>query len=371
MRSGSLHPPPPRSPLSVSLIRFASRIRLVTVLLAVGAAGPWSSAQPPQAYALQGDVAGAHDPSLIQAGRTWYVFTTGKAANGGQLGIRCSDDLTHWRYCGHVFDAVPEWIRQRSPKTRDLWAPDISFEHGEYRLFYTYSVFGRNTSGVALATNKTLDPADPKYGWEDEGMVLESREEDDFNAIDPNYFEDASHHAWLVFGSFWSGIKMRALDPKTGKLLSSDAKLYSLAARLQPSSSEPPAPGLPANWQAVEAPFLVRHGRYYYLFVSFDLCCRGVKSTYRTMVGRAAAVTGPFLDRGGVPMMQGGGTELLGANGAWLGPGGESVVAAKKGKPDLIVYHAYEHTTGKPSLQLSTLTWDDDWPSAALAGPSQ
>ena len=85
-----------------------------------------SPAQSPHAYALSGDIAGTHDPSIIKEGKTWYVFATGKAPDGGQFAVRCSQDLEHWKLCGHVFDAVPDWIHQRSPGTRDLWAPDIS-----------------------------------------------------------------------------------------------------------------------------------------------------------------------------------------------------------------------------------------------------
>jgi arabinan endo-1,5-alpha-L-arabinosidase len=327
-------------------------------------------AQQPHAYLLDGDVAGAHDPAITRDGSTYYVFTTGKAAHGGQLGIRCSEDLTHWRHCGHVFDAIPQWIAARSPGTKDLWAPDISYAAGVYRLYYAYSLFGKNTSGIALATNKTLNPSSPDYKWEDEGLILASRSDDDYNAIDPNYIEDARHQAWLIFGSFWTGIKMRAIDRATGKLSSTDSTTYSLASRTRPESDTgAPPPGLPSNWQAIEAPFIVRHGRYYYLFVSFDLCCRGLKSTYKTMVGRAKDIKGPYLDRNGVEMLHGGGTLLLDANQRWLGPGGESVLLQKHG-PDLIVYHAYNHTTGKPSLQLSTITWKNGWPQAALAeGP--
>jgi len=339
--------------------------RLKAVALALALCG-WGAdaSQLPQAFNLEGDIAGAHDPSMIRDGNTYYVFTTGRAP-GGQLGIRCSTDLTHWSNCGQVFNAVPAWIKERSPGTRDLWAPDISFEHGQYRLYYAYSLFGKNTSGIALATAKTLDPKSPDYGWHDEGLVVESKVTDDFNAIDPNYIEDSKHHAWLSFGSFWTGIKMRALDPATGKLSTTDTTTYSLASRVKPENAEPRPPGLPDNWQAVEAPFIVRHGGYYYLFTSFDLCCRGVKSTYRTVVGRAKSITGPYEDRDGVPMLKGGGTNLLTANQRWLGPGGESILL-RKGEPDLIVYHAYDHETGKSSLQLSTIEWVHGWPTAAL-----
>jgi arabinan endo-1,5-alpha-L-arabinosidase len=220
-----------------------------------------------------------------------------------------------------------------------------------------------------LATNEALDPQSPKYHWQDEGLVLESTVTDNFNAIDPNIVFDEKGQPWLSFGSFWGGIKMRRIDPITGKTSSTDANLYSLAARTMPAHPEPPKPGLPADWQAIEAPFIVRHGDYFYLFVSFDLCCRGTHSSYRTMVGRSRHVTGPYVDEDGKPMLEGGGTQLLEPNSRWLGPGGESVLQRPEG--DILVFHAYDAITGKPALQISTLTWDNGWPHATLGATGE
>jgi arabinan endo-1,5-alpha-L-arabinosidase len=321
-------------------------------------------AQDPVALKLSGDFGGTHDPSIAREGNRYYVFATGSAPGGGQFAIRCSDDLTDWRRCGNVFDKVPDWIHEMSPKTRDLWAPDVSLFNGRYHLYYAFSTFGSNVSGIALATNETLDPKNPKYKWQDEGLVLQSTANDDFNAIDPNVVLDKQGVPWLSLGSFWTGIKMRRLDAATGKLSTADQQTYSIATRQKPEHAESAPPGLPANWQAIEAPFIVRHGSYYYLFVSFDLCCRGTHSTYRTMVGRSKHVTGPYVDADGKPMPEGGGTQLLAANQRWLGPGGESVLQRSEG--DIIVFHAYDAVTGKPALQISTLTWKHGWPHAAL-----
>lgn len=347
-------------------------LRLIFMLLAGFLFAPAAALgqQQPEALPLSGDVAFTHDPSIARDGNAYYVFATGKAPGGGQFAVRCSDDLHRWRLCGHVFDAIPDWIRQRSPGTTELWAPDVSFEHGEFRLFYAYSLFGKNTSGIGLATNKTLDPTRPSYKWIDQGLILESKATDNFNAIDPVYAEDPQGHAWLAFGSFWSGIKMRALDASTGKLSPTDTDLYSLASRKMPTD---PAlihaathPGLPPDYTAVEAPFLVHHDDFFYLFVSWDLCCRGVKSTYHTMVGRSKSVTGPYLDRNSIPMSAGGGSPVLEANQVWLGPGGASVLL-RSGATDLLVFHAYDAVSGRPQLQISTIAWKDGWPSAALS----
>jgi arabinan endo-1,5-alpha-L-arabinosidase len=333
-------------------------------ILAMG----WCSAElaaqrDPHVFELSGDFWATHDPSIMKEGDTWYVFATGLAPHG-QMAIRCSKDLQVWKLCGQVFTVLPEWIRKESPGTKELWAPDISYFDGEYHLYYAYSLFGKNTSGIALATNKTLDPASPDYKWVDQGLVLRSGLGDDFNAIDPNLVMDASGKCWLAFGSFWSGIKMRRIDRATGKLSAKDSRLYALASRERPADVAAGTPALPPNWKAIEAPFIIRHENIYYLFVSWDLCCRGTKSTYRTMVGRSRSVTGPYVDATGRPMLDGGGTQVLAGNQRWLGPGGESLYVGRD--QTIMVFHAYDAETGKPALQVSTVGWKNGWPEVSL-----
>jgi arabinan endo-1,5-alpha-L-arabinosidase len=335
---------------------------LASTLLLVSS--PLNYGQDPQALTLSGDYPVTHDPSIAREGDTYYVFATTSNAKEGQFPVRCSHDLRAWKKCGYVFSTIPVWIHEASPTTKDLWAPDISFFEGKYHLYYAYSSFGSNSSGIALATNDTLDPQSPKYHWEDDGLVLKSSQEDNFNAIDPNITFDEKGNPWLSFGSFWSGIKMRRIDAATGKPSNADPTLYSLATRVAPAQAEPSKPGLPPDWQAIEAPFIVLHGEYFYLFVSFDLCCRGTKSNYRTMVGRSHKVTGPYVDGEANPMLAGGGTQLLKPNDRWIGPGGESVLL--RPESDIIVFHAYDAITGKPALQISTLTWTNGWPHAVV-----
>ena len=348
-------------------IPFVSLLAVSALVCVAEAAFAQKTGSSPAVIQVAGDVEFTHDPSIMKEGDTWYLFATDNGpVRQGELPIRCSKDLHHWKSCGYVLDHIPEWIKKESPATKELWAPDISFFKGEYHLYYAFSVFGKNTSGIALLTNKTLDPASPKFHWVDQGLVLLSKASDDFNAIDPNLIVDEHGTPWLAFGSFWSGIKMRQIDPKTGKLSTKDTKLYSLAARKRPENPEPARPNLPGDWQAIEAPFVVHHDGYYYLFVSFDLCCRGTRSNYKTMVGRSRSVTGPYLDAHGTPMLEGGATPLLLGNQRWVGPGGESVLQQKSG--DIIVFHAYDGTTGHAFLQISTLTWENGWPHAALEG---
>ena len=319
---------------------------LLSATLAVPSGEGLERAQP-VVLTLEGDISPVHDPAIIRQGATYYLFASNRFADK-LVPMFCSPDLRRWTLCGNVFDRVPDWALEEVPGARGIWAPDISYFRGRYRLYYSVSTFGKNRSVIGLATNRTLDPTSPDYRWVDEGKVLGSTSEDDWNAIDPNLAVDENGGHWLAWGSFWGGIKMRQVDPATGKLSGSDSKLYSLASRR------------PLKPPAIEAPFIVRRDGYYYLFVSFDMCCRGKDSTYKVMVGRARKITGPYEDREGKPMLEGGGTLVLEGAEAWRGPGHQAVL--HDGNADLLVFHAYDATTGRPRLQISTMVWEGGWP---------
>jgi arabinan endo-1,5-alpha-L-arabinosidase len=268
--------------------------------------------------------------------------------------IRTSKDLRSWTMAGYVMDRLPEWATTEIPGGRGAWAPDIYFFNGKYHLYYAVSTFGSRNSVIGLATNETLDSKSPKYKWIDEGMVLRSyQDKDDWNAIDPNLFVEDKDNVWLNWGSFWGGIKMKKIDPATGKPFPEDTQIYSLCSR----DRAQPVGG------SVEAPFIVKHGEFFYLFASFDRCCRGANSTYNVVVGRARKVTGPYLDKAGKAMTEGGGTLVIASTtAAWKGPGHEAVLQEPGG--DYLIFHAYHGTTGRPFLQISTMIWEDGWPKA-------
>ena len=313
----------------------------------------------PEMLDLAGDLS-VHDPVMIKEGDTYYVFSTGGGRRSGIIPIRSSEDMYNWKRCGSVFEQLPEWCVQEIPGTRGAWAPDISYFNGKFHLYYSVSTFGKNNSAIGLVTNKTLDPESPAYKWEDHGMVLRSTAgEDDWNAIDANLVIEDEEKLWLSWGSFWSGIKMKRIDPVTGKLSAEDTNLYSLSGRPREESHRtPPVEG------AVEAPFIVKHGDYWYLFVSFDFCCRGANSTYNVVVGRSKTITGPYVDRDGRPMIEGGGTQVIKATGEnWKGPGHNGIYMEPDS--DFLVFHAYDGKTGRSELKISTMTWPDGWPKVA------
>ncbi len=324
---------------------------IFAALVILSTLGPASTEASRADAAAATDYTFVHDPSMIKDGSTYYVFSTGDQAVGnGNVQIRSSRDLKHWEFLGTVFDDIPAWAVDAVPGVTNIWAPDISYFNRLYHLYYAVSTFGSQDSYIGLATNPTLDPASKSYKWADRGPVLNSDSSDDWNAIDPNLSFDIQGRAWLAFGSFWGGIKMRRIDPATGKLSGLDHTTYSLAFR--PGSN------------AVEAASIIYREPYYYLFVSFDRCCAGVSSTYKTMVGRARTIQGPYLDRAGKPMMDGGGTQILASAGHLIGQGGGT--AMRDGPRYLYVHHYYDgNDNGNAKLAIHVLTFTaSDWPVA-------
>jgi arabinan endo-1,5-alpha-L-arabinosidase len=309
----------------------------------------------PTGFTLTGDLAPAADPAIIAEGGVFYVFTTGAVVDReGLLPMRTSTDLQAFTYRGAVYPQVPAYAATAVPGTNGIWAPDIVKRNGEFRLYYSVSTFGSNRSLIGMTTNTTLNAAAPSAGWVDKGAVIQSSPSDNFNAIDPAVFTDADGREWMAFGSFFSGIRMVRLDPATGLRLASDPTVYSLAARGAPN--------------AVEAPYVIQRNGFYYLFASFDNCCQGTASTYNTVVGRSTSPTGPYVDRDGRSMLQGGGTLVLsngqGTTSRFVGRGHVSVV--QNGGADFLVYHAYDRErNGAPTLQVTRMTFDAaGWPVA-------
>lgn len=304
---------------------------------------------------LSGDLR-THDPALVvgEDGEPWYVFSTGDQRVGlGSIQIRTSPDGREWTEAGTVWKAStrPEWVYEQVPGVSNFWAPELVENDGTWYLYYSASTFGSNRSLIGLYTNTTLDPSDPAYAWVDQGEVWRSTPgETDYNAIDAGIVEDAAGTPWMAFGSFWGGIQLVELSWPSGKPADPAAEAVTIASR-----REQP--------HAIEAPYLVARDGWFYLFVSRDACCQGTDSTYNMAVGRSREVTGPYVDREGVPLLEDGGTPLLATRGDRVGPGGQSVSAGH------LAFHYYDAALGGDfRLAIRELAWDDDgWPVATTA----
>ncbi|KAM5361134.1 hypothetical protein ACJA88_014582 [Fusarium oxysporum] len=240
-----------------------------------------------------------HDPTVVKKPDGSYLaaFT----ANG--IGLKTSSDRTTWRDAGAAFPNGASWTTPYTKGDKNLWAPDLSYHNGKYFMYYSASSFGTSRSAIFLASSKTGAPG----SWTNHGLVV---------------------------------------DPSTGKPINKN-NIISIAAR-------------PKNGGAIEAPYITKHGNYYYLWAAFDSCCKGVDSTYRTMVGRASRITGPYVDKSGKSMMEGGGTQLLASHGNIHGPGHPAVFTDNDA--DVLVYHYY-NAAGTAQLGINLIRYDNGWPT--------
>ena len=250
-----------------------------------------------------------HDPVIAYEDGTYYLYCTGHG-----ITQMTSTDRQHWTLSKEGVlpnEKIPAWTQDSVQGfVTHIWAPDVIQYKGKWYMGYSCSTFGKNTSAIGLLSNTSLANKD---GWKDEGCLIASKgDRDKWNAIDPNFIIDDKGNPWMTWGSFWDGIQIIPLDKNTFHV-KDGAKPQTIARRhaVGDTSAEPNPTSKFAGTNAIEAPFIMKHDKYYYLFVSWDYCCRGVKSNYRVAVGRSKKVSGPYLDKDGKSMMEGGGTLIL------------------------------------------------------------
>jgi len=326
-----------------------------------------------------------HDPAMAWEDGTFYILSTGMG-----LQWATSQDRKTWVVQPTPFiEHLPQWTQDSVPGFRNhVWAPDVLRWHDRWWLAYSCSTFGKNTSAIGLMTADRLNGE-----WKDEGCLVASRENrDNWNAIDPAFVVDGQDRLWLTWGSFWDGIqiceasplndKEQMINKKTSDSLSSlishlsfsAKRAKTIARRYQPGdtgAAENPTSKY-AGRNAIEAPFILRHGDWYYLFVSWDYCCRGAKSNYRVAVGRSKAVDGPYLDRDGRPMTEGGGTLLLEGDKQEFEAAGHCAAYDLPTGESVFICHGYSTRHGGASIliQRDILWTSDGWPTFAGNQPA-
>jgi len=269
----------------------------------------------------------------------------------------------------------PEWIKDYLPNNKGFWAPHAAFP----RVMYYSSADDSNSRDAAVIGRATALGEAPNLVWVDDGkpvLVCDRSSKDEPFAIDPAVFEGEGGTLWMVYGSHWTGIWVVELDPETGHIKDQrgreegwskdNAAFHHVANELgKHNPGEPEEENFVAG--AIEAPYAFWNGDYYYLFVNWKGCCKGVDSTYEIRVGRSKSADGPYLDKDGHDMTEGGGTLLLEREGRFIGPGHANIYAytdSAEKKRHVFTYHFYDgDDEGRAKMHARELIWDDDgWP---------
>ncbi len=306
----------------------------------------------PQMLSVTGDTENWSCPEIYNYDGTYYGFIMARG-----ISIKTSKDLREWTKSGTVFPTnnplAFEWMSNpvTGVENGSIWAPGIYKIGDTYCVYYCISTSGSQNSLIGLATNTTLDPKDKDYKWVDKGCVLHSYTGEDYNAIDPNVIIDDDGQPWLVYGSYWSGIKMRKINKETLMLDEEDDTRYDLAAA--------------QTRNGPEAGYMIKHGDYYYLFVA----CGSFSTGYWNGVGRSKSVTGPFLDADGNDMMKQGATAVNAYRDGFTKCGHSSVMTDKDGSQYHVTEYFKTYDDGSSSsslLGISQMAWTEDgWPVTA------
>jgi arabinan endo-1,5-alpha-L-arabinosidase len=301
------------------------------------------------AIPVAGATAEVHDPAIAKEGDTFYLFFT----HGG-IRVRTSTDLVQWETAPDAIHPFPDWALEYTGGKEDMWAPDVSWWGGRWHLYYAVSTYASRHSAIGHATSPTLDPSKPGFGWVDHGPVVTSDPPVDasdtggWNAIDASVVLDDADAPWMAWGSASEGIFLQRLRPD---------------GTLDPSVAPRNIAKREAHVFVVEAPTIIRRGDWWYLFASYDLCCLGTKSNYNVRVGRSRTIDGPYVDREGRALTDGGGTKVIAGHGSVYGPGHQAVL--READTWWLVHHWYDATRdGVSDLSIRPVDWFDDWPVA-------
>ncbi|MBC7639924.1 MAG: family 43 glycosylhydrolase [Rhodoferax sp.] len=312
------------------------------------------------------------DPSLFRAkDGFWYSYGTSDPLRSGEtaahrIPIARSADLVTWEHVGDAFtdQTLPTWAAPDA----SIWAPDIRFVDGQYRMYYvvteTTVTSEPHDNAVGMATAPT--PVGP---WTDSGAPVVAPRRGDDGApgnftwnFDPSAVTNTDGSQSLFYGSYYGGVF--------------EVPLTSDGTRTAGR------PTMVAVDNKFEGAYPVHRDGYWYLFASTANCCAGPTTGYSVQVGRSRDVSGPYVDRDGnaLTASRAGGTPVLNQNGnRWVGAGHNAVVTDVAGQ-DWIAYHAIDRGTpyldgtdgiNRRPMLLDRLDWVDGWPAVnAGTGPS-
>src|SRR5690606_35675240 len=100
-------------------------------------------------------------------------------------------------------------------------------------------------------------------------------------------------------------------------------------------------------FRSIEAPYITRHGDYYYLFMNRGSCCQGSNSSYYVTVARSTSVYGPY---------SGERTVISNQSGKYKGPGHVGVL--KQDGCQYVSTHYYDlNDNGNAKLDILRMTF--------------
>jgi arabinan endo-1,5-alpha-L-arabinosidase len=315
-----------------------------------------------------------HDPSrIITVGDNQMIAVTGKAQEDG---YNCGLE-TWWRKVGGkgnwkpgqcLFRTKPSWVAEEAPLNDGaFWAPELNFKDGKLTLLYSVSEMDNREGGpntcVGVASSTSLEGFPKNLTWEDAGeplsCIIGSDYTEERSAIDPSVFwgfGENENKLFLVTGG--GRIIGTELDPTS--YLQKDGEWFDLEGDNWKELSTGPN-NEDDTW--VEAAYIHPNPKtgYYYLFVNWGACCSGVDSTYEIRVGRSTNPMGPFVDKTGKDMMEGGGAKLAKTLDFVIGPGHASVW--ENGTKQFLTFHYYDkRREGNSWIAERQLKWRNGWP---------
>lgn len=241
--------------------------------------------------------ASVHDPSVIKADGTFYVF-------GSHLAAARTTDLMNWtKIADTVNDANPLFNKVTTElaealtwaQTTTLWAPDVArLDDGRFYMYYCACKGDSPLSALGVAVASKVDgPYVNQQLLLKSGMVGVSADGTPYdatrhpNVVDPQVFKDAAGRLWMVYGSYSGGIFILQLDLATGLPLAGQGFGKHLMG---------------GNHARIEGAYILYSpaSKYYYLFVSFG----GLDAAggYNVRVARSLSPDGPYVDGAGTDM---------------------------------------------------------------------
>lgn len=288
------------------------------------------------------------DPS-VERGLDGYFYSYA-------TGQRCrkSKDLVHWEALPNCIGR-PTWndstyVNAEGKRVTDyysFWACDVSRVDDRYLMYYACALWGNGTrTGIGVATGKS------PTSFTDRGRMFRSTEIGVHNSIDPVFWQEKDKK-YLAWGSFHDIYITELTDDGLA------VKDFNNKKKL--------AGG------AFEGAMIHKRGRYYYLFCSVGSCCDGLKSTYRTVVGRSENLMGPYTNKQGGNMIDNNYTTIISGNDDWKGTGHNSEIITDDEGNDWLLYHAYsakDPDAGRMML-IDKITWTaDGWPTVNDGTPT-